>query len=154
MENFLYNLARRKCNFHVVFFDSHAKLCYPPAVSTENRPKFHLARSVIITHLRARLSTADTNVKLFTFYSLQDPAFRKYLHAHGTYFVMCHDGATSNSLAALDLDTENADATNVPSSEDERRCKIIFRHMIFTFIAHGYNVALVNGLEWLDTKVP
>ena len=153
MENFLHNLARRKCNFHIVFFDSNASLCIPPATSTENRPKYSLARSVIVAHLRARLPTAYTDVKLFNFNSLQDVAFKEYLRIHGTYFMMCHDGATANTLATLDLDTENAGATNTSSSEEETQCKIALRYMIFTFIAQGYNVALVNGLEWLDTKV-
>ena len=153
VENFLHNLARRKCNFHIVFFDAHANLCIPPAVSAENRPKYDLARSVIIAHLRANLKTSHTNVKLFTFPSLQDVAFRKYLRTYGTYFIMCHDGASTKTAPSLDLDTENAEAINIESSEKESLYITAFRHMIFDFIANGYNVALVNGLEWLDTKV-
>ncbi len=153
VENFLYNLARRKCNFHIVFFDSHANLCIPSHVSVNNRPKYGLARSVIIAHLRAHLPDGQASVKLFTFESLHDAAFMKYLRNNGTYFIMCHDGASTMSPPILDLETENADATNILSNDQERLCKVAFRQMIYTFIAHGYNVALVNGLEWLDTKV-
>lgn len=31
--------------------------------------------------------------------------------------------------------------------------KIVFRAMICDLINRGYNIALVNGLEWQDTKV-
>ena len=72
---------------------------------------------------------------------------------HGTYFIMCHDGAISDSSAILDVETENAEATNTQSSKEEILRKTKLRNMIFAFIAQGYNAALVNGLEWLDTKV-
>ena len=153
VENFLYNLVRRKCNFHVVFFDSNAELSIPPATSIENRPKYDLARSVIIAHLRAHLPTACPNTGLYSFKSIRDAAFKTYLQVHGTYFIMCHDGAIFDSSTALDIETENADAKNFQSNEEEILRKTKLRSMIFTFIAQGYNAALVNGLEWLDTKV-
>ena len=67
---------------------------------------------------------------------------------------MCHDGAVPDSLASVDTGSENADATNDWSDDEEVLRKTKLRTMIFEFIAQGYNVALVNGLEWLDTKVP
>ena len=37
--------------------------------------------------------------------------------------------------------------------EEELSRKTLFRTMICFLINHGYNVALINGLEWQDTKV-
>ena len=108
----------------------------------------------MIAHLRAHLPSSHPNTMVFSFESPYDAAFKKYLQTHGTYFMMCHDGAIPNALATLDLETENAEATNIQSNKQEMLRKTKLRTMIFAFTTQGYNVALVNGLEWLDTKVP
>jgi hypothetical protein len=71
---------------------------------------------------------------------------------------MCHDGALPGtfrkrsmlSQQQLDeLDEEEEDE----EKENELRAKVAFRLLIWWFLDRGYNAALVNGLEWRDTKV-
>ncbi len=66
---------------------------------------------------------------------------------------MCHDGAGREALVSLDIENDNVDATNAPSNDVEIARKTKLRTMIFDFLAQGYNAALVNGLDWVDTKV-
>jgi hypothetical protein len=56
--------------------------------------------------------------------------FSEYLASQSVYFVMCHDGSTQS-----------------------KEQKSSFRWMIHWFIIQGYNAALINSLEFLDTKV-
>lgn len=109
---------------------------------------------MIFAHLHAHLPTACPDTKIFSFKSIQDAAFKTYLEAQNPYFIMCHDGAVQKPIACLDVENDNADATNSPGSDEETSHKTSLRTMIFDFIAQGYNAALVNGLEWVDTKVP
>ena len=66
---------------------------------------------------------------------------------------MAHDGAnpvlSSKDSAIQGLSDEGKD--NVEKQELSRRRA--FRTMICFLITQGYNVALINGLEWQDTKV-
>lgn len=66
---------------------------------------------------------------------------------------MAHDGAnavpTSKDYAIQNLSKE--DRATVETQEHSR--KLGFRAMICYLITQGYNVALINGLEWQDTKV-
>ena len=66
---------------------------------------------------------------------------------------MCHDGA--NPLP-LSTDTLSPGATEQEQAEieaHETSRRIVFRRMICWLIHESYNVALINGLEWADTKV-
>ena len=79
--------------------------------------------------------------------------FLDYLKASGVYFLMCHDGA---SIAVSPHNPSIQTAPDAkPSEKDllETRRRVIFRVMIYALIGQGYNVALINGLEWADTKV-
>lgn len=145
---------RRKCNFDVVFFESNADLCVPPTTCPKNKSKYHLARRVIFAHLYAHLPTASPDTKVFSFESIQDAAFKAYLKSQNPYFIMCHDGAAHETLVSLDIGSDNANAMNSSSNEEEMARKTRLRTMIFDFLAQGYNAALVNGLDWVDTKVP
>lgn len=86
------------------------------------------------------------------FESIRDPEFEHYLNASGVYFMLCHDGA--NSANASDgyppLDGDMVSRLRVEAEELVR--KVMFRGMILSLIKRGYNVALINGLEWMDTK--
>ncbi|KAH0076431.1 P-loop containing nucleoside triphosphate hydrolase protein, partial [Aureobasidium melanogenum] len=68
---------------------------------------------------------------------LHDQAFDDYLRNSAVYFLMCHDGARSYT-------TQDRD---VPDP------RIQLRSMIVHFILSGYNVALINGSEFVDTKI-
>jgi hypothetical protein len=93
----------------------------------------------------------------------------RYLKESGTYFVMCHDGAISDTpdskiplmlgikhdLLAHDgrqmltRTTDNATISSCP----ERLRKVNLRAMISWFISMMYNVALINELQCTDSKV-
>lgn len=128
VENYLHNLERRKCNFHIAFFDTHKKLCIPNKVAQNDAAKYLLARTAIFRHLQAHMQ--NSTERLRTFDSIDCDEFKQYLNETGMYFVMCHDGA-----------------------QHKRGIISSLRTKIITFISRGYNVALVNGLEWRDTKV-
>lgn len=153
VEYFLQGLAQRKCNFHVVFFDSHKDLCLPRGVLAIDRPKYLLARAVIQRHLSVNLRTSHPTLEIHSFASEQDAAFREYLKSTGVYFVMCHDGANPVSLST---DPSLIGATEEEQAEidaQETSRKVAFRAMICWLMNESYNVALLNGLEWADTKV-
>ena len=144
---------QRKCNFHIVFFDSHKDLCLPRRVLAVDRPKYLLARAIIRRHLSVNLRDLHPTLEIHSFASEKDTAFREYLKATGVYFVMCHDGANPIPLSTdLSLPGANAEEQAEVDAQETSR-KIAFRTMICWLINESYNVALINGLEWADTKV-
>ncbi|KAF2437131.1 P-loop containing nucleoside triphosphate hydrolase protein [Tothia fuscella] len=126
----LRKLIARKCNFHIVFFDNHEQFCIPKGTAPENRPKFLLARAVILRHLQKNLAAIQPNILIKTFTAITCQPFVDYLSSESVYFVMCSDGAQQTS-----------------------KQKSMFRTMINWFVRSGYNAALINSLEFLDTKV-
>ena len=152
MERFLSGLIQRHCNFHVVFFDVHRELCIPPGIAGSNRPKYLLARSVIRRHLKINLGLAHPSIRIETFLSPQDMNFHRYLEATGVYFVMCHDGAHVHQTPINATSVEENKEDPTPDRQEIFR-KARFRYFMLKLIARGYNVALINGLEFIDTKV-
>ena len=152
VEHFLQALLQRKCVFHIVFFEVHKELCIPRATPSVSRSKYLLARAIIIRHLEVRLHLSHPTVKIYTFSSALDPLFQRYLNASGAYFIMTHDGANP-SPADKDprLKGQKLDVESIQSEELRRR--VMFRTTIFAAIDRGYNIALIDGLEWMDTKV-
>lgn len=153
MEYFLQGLIQRKCNLHVVFFDNHKDFCLPRGVPAVNRPKYLLARAAIQRHLSVNLRESHPTIEVHSFASERDTEFREYLKSTGVYFVMCHDGANPVPLSTevpLPGANENEQA-EIEAQETSR--KLAFRTMVCWLINEGYNVALINGLEWADTKV-
>ncbi|KAH8695246.1 hypothetical protein BGW36DRAFT_429127 [Talaromyces proteolyticus] len=138
VEKFLHKLYRRKCNFHVVFFENQATVCIPDGCPRERRLRYLCARKLIMEHLRQNLMTVpipDGNtVKVHVFESYHASDFQSYLTTVGAYFIMSHDGAG-------------------PQSAENSTVKVVLRQMINWFIWKGYNVALVNNLQCRDTKV-
>ncbi|KAL8857898.1 MAG: hypothetical protein Q9178_005517 [Gyalolechia marmorata] len=120
-----------------------------PSVS---RSKYLLARTIIIRHLEVQLQLSHPTVKIYTFSSALDPLFQRYLNASGAYFIMTHDGANPTP-ADQDprLKGQKLDVESIQSEELRRR--VMFRTTIFAAIDQGYNIALIDGLEWMDTKV-
>ena len=139
-----------------MFFDDHKDLCVPRGVTTLGRSKYLLARAAIHRHLSINLQGTHANLRVHSFTTEQDDSFREYLKTSGVYFVMCHDGANP-----LPLSTDTSDTLSLGATEEERAeieahetsRRIVFRRMICWLIHESYNVALINGLEWADTKV-
>jgi ATP-dependent RNA helicase DDX60 len=147
VEHFLHNLVKRKCNFHIVFFDCNRELCVPPDTDAENASKFYLARAAIIRHLQANVASAQHGREVHVFENYHSEPFKAYLAASGPYFLAMHDGAQPENRKGkhINMSTETRSKTNQQS--------ILLRAMILSFISRGYNIALLNGLEWRDTKV-
>lgn len=108
----------------------------------ENQRKYDLARSVVIRHLTCNLPKAHEEVAVRLFSSYDDIDFKNYLQVHFPYFLMCHDAVSPKK----DNLQEGADCG--PSAQS-----LALRQMILFFIGEGLNVALINGLEWKDTKI-
>ena len=118
-----------------------------------NRPKYVLARAVIRRHLSVNLRNSHPALEIHSFASEQDTAFGEYLKATGVYFVMCHDGANPAALSTNMSSPEANEEEQAEINAQETSRKVAFRMMICWLINQSYNVALINGLEWADTKV-
>ena len=136
-----------------MFFEDHESLCVPPKAAGHLTSKFLLARAAVKRHLEANVADSTLpSIELHTFKSTSDEAFARYLWTTGVYFVMCHDGAFNNSTQApSSSDNRISDSTQNDGSETARKAR--FRGMILLLLSWGYNIALINGLEWHDTKV-
>ena len=153
VEHLVQGLVQRKCNLQIVFFDEHESLCVPRNTSKSNAPKYLLARAAIIRHLGTNLQAAHPSIELHVFDSVKSQKFVDFLKALGVYFVMCHDGANVIPLAEdPDIQNQPADMINAIEQQEVSR-RSLLRTMICFLINQGYNVALINGLEWQDTKV-
>ena len=170
VEKLLSQLKQRKCVFHIVFFSDHAQICIPPNVDKRLWPKYRLAREAILQHLVQNLPATVPSIQIHLFDSYRSGSFEQYLHAVGAYFLMCHDGTAPvlgrvQSFAEL---FEDSDATlldehhlELPHQEEYSNSapsgnwsmKIILRSMMCWFIAHGYNISILNSLECRDSKV-
>lgn len=146
VEHFLHQLVKRKCNFHVVFFEGSRGLCLPSTVREKDAGKYYLARAVIMRHLEVNLRKSHPVIQVKRFATLESEEFQKYLQATSPYFVMMHDGAQAIDRRSKFISQDAGDAQ--PGAN-----RVQLRKGILWFIVKGYNVALVNGLEWRDTKV-
>jgi hypothetical protein len=156
VESFLRGLVVRRCNFHVAFFEQNQGLCVPQWATGRNREKYLLARAAVIRHLRVNLQSAHPGIEIHVFPSLRSPDFARYLETTDLYFVMCHDGASPTTLRKRNILSKQLDSLedeDHAEMEAALKMKTMFRLLIYWFLDQGYNVALVNGLEWRDTKV-
>ncbi|GLA84308.1 hypothetical protein AtubIFM56815_008520 [Aspergillus tubingensis] len=169
VERLLAQLRQRNCNFHIVFFAENSMASIPPHADESSLPKYRLAREAILQHLQQNAPKAfpSMQVRCFDTYNCSD--FEEYLTSEGVYFIMCHDGAFSSSSGhdrafgrALEdpekvLSDDSSDSgcdemsdNTLPSFWTNR---ITLRSMIHWFVAHGFNISLLNSLECRDTKV-
>lgn len=156
VERFLQGLVSRCCNFHIAFFDEHQDLCVPQNVSPEISEKYLLARAAIIRHLKVNLPEVLPEIEINAFASTSSDSFSEYLRATDIYFVLCHDGASFK-----DGQKQNALHKSLDALKDEdhklqerhQQYKVSFRTFIYSLMQRGYSTALVNGLEWQDTKI-
>ena len=95
----------------------------------------------------------EIEVNVFT--SVTSDAFAEYLAATDLYFVLIHDGAQPTILRKQTILNKKPDATEDDDNDDEEeeRTKIAFRQLMYWFMEQGIASALINGLEWQDTKV-
>ncbi|KAK0102274.1 hypothetical protein ONS95_005896 [Cadophora gregata] len=142
VERFLADLIKRHCQFHIAFFEENAQLCIPPGVPAENEARYLLARSVIKRHLTRHLPSECPNVVINTFPALESESFQEYLHSSPVHFVMAHDGSRRESKAEVTGNNRN-----------EKVAKGSLRTIIWWFNTHKLNVALINRIEFRDSKV-
>ena len=156
VEKFLQGLLSRCCNFHIAFFDENEDVCVPLGASSAIREKYLLARAAIIRHLQINLPDVVPGIEINVFSSVESDAFADYLRSTDIYFVLCNDGASFSDIQKRmilqkDLDTLQGEERN--QEERTQSYKIFFRSLINHYMQKGYSVALINGLEWKDTKV-
>lgn len=71
--------------------------------------------------------------------------FRQYLESAGIYFIMSHDGSEPSSAFKDKKGTGLSSASQASARA--------FRSMISWLTLLGFNVALINEVEWRDSKV-
>jgi hypothetical protein len=156
VEKYLYGLVSRRCNFHIAFFDDEQDLCVPQTASLASSEKYLLARAAIIRHLQINLQNVHPDIEVHRFPSTSSDEFTEYLRTNDVYFVLCHDGALVQDLGKPALQQKDLDVLKEEESSQtarQKKYKSSFRTLIYDFMQRGYSTALVNGLEWQDTKV-
>jgi hypothetical protein len=132
----------------------NAELSLPPQLDVFRRSRYLLARAVIIRHLKLHLSKSCPDVAVHIFASLESDDFTEYLHTTPIHFVMSHDGSGRTSKAIAEVPE---DEDEVSSSTPERAAgvlvKTLLRGIIWYFNTHNLNVALINRIEFQDSKV-
>jgi hypothetical protein len=86
-------------------------------------------------HLPSAIPTVEVN----TFPGLESSEFKEYLRNTPIHFVMAHDGAHKK--------------TGEMTTKAEKCSKILLRAMIWYFNTNKLNVALINQIEFRDSKV-
>jgi len=117
----------------------NAELCIPPGSPAEHRSRYLLARAVIKRHLTVHLPSMLPSVIVNSFYSLESRKFKGYLHDSPIHFVMAHDGASKKP--------------NCTTTRSDKCSKILLRGVIWYFNTQKLNVALINQIEFRDSKV-
>jgi len=120
-------------------------------VSGTHRSRYLLARSIIKRHLAVHLPDSNLNLAVNVFPSLNSPEFQDYLRISPIHFVMTHDGS-QRSITSVPV-TKTLDTDENPVNDDDHWTKILLRGMIWAFNTHKLNVALINRIEFRDSKV-
>lgn len=169
VEKLLSDLLVRKCRFQIVCFDQNELLCIPTAAHSDDVPKYRLARAVIMHHFSVNLQ-CNSGIEFYRFDSLDGKEFRRFLDVSDAYFVMIHDGAVAGQLQfrgtnisqlETELDnivdifrkTEEPAGGNLEPPTRTATSRFRLRLMIAWFITNKYNVALINEVQLLDSKV-
>lgn len=153
VERFLENLTKRHCQYHIAFFEENAELCVPPERISSRRARYLLARSVIKRHLTLHLPTSCPGLAVHTFPSLDSAEFAEYLHQTPIHFVMTHDGTGRTAKSVSEVTGDGEAASSTPPLRHSRIVKSILRGMIWWFSSHNLNIALINRIEFQDSKV-
>ncbi|OKL57447.1 hypothetical protein UA08_07159 [Talaromyces atroroseus] len=174
VEKFLQKLQQRKCVFEIVFFDRNAPFCVP--VGSADDIRYLLAREAIIQHLITISSREQQEHKfdVHVFKTFHSESFKEHLLQSGAYLFMCHEGDAIDKEQGNGGDTNDDDKVlsdkgsdnfqentdndiTVANEYDTQSLKLSsmfgLRLMICWFVTHGCNIALINNLEFRDTKV-
>lgn len=171
VEKLLNDLILRKCRFHILCFQQNEFLCVPAAADSDDAPKYRLARAVIMRHLLSNVP-GDCGIKFHSFESFNEKEFGDFLEASDAYFVMIHDGAVAGHLKSkgskgtTDSEIEGGLdnipgifrkakeplGTNTKAPARTITNKFWLRVMISWFLTNRYNVALINEMQFLDSK--
>lgn len=127
---------------HLTKFVENAELCIPRGLRATRRSRYLLARSVIKRHLTIHLPSAQPDIQVNTFPSLESKAFKEYLHTSPIHFVAVHDGAG-----------KPGQDSNKHTITSDVLAKTLLRGMIWYFNTHKLNVAIINRIEFRDSKV-
>lgn len=177
VEQFLQKLQQRKCVFEIVFFAQNATTCIPAGVDSDLHDRYLLAREAIVEHLTSVALKSQNSLRVKRFQSIESESFEEYLVNSGVYLFMCHDGAYADeqqkslpdsrddddddTSSDSDSDSESENDNDEESDQDhesehgslEMKTKTHFRQIIHWLSSRGHNVALINSLEFRDTKV-
>jgi ATP-dependent RNA helicase DDX60 len=129
----------------------NSEICMPPGTPGTHRSRYLLARSIIKRHLAVHLPDAHPNLHVNVFSSLKCAEFQEYLRLCPIHFVMAHDGSPksiTSTPAGDPLDTDTP-----PADDDEKWTKTLLRGIIRRFNVRRLNVALINRIEFRDSKV-
>jgi hypothetical protein len=129
----------------------NAELCIPPRTPSTHRARYLLTRSIIKRHLAVHLPHSHPNFAVNVFPSLKSPEFQEYLRLTPIHFVMTHDGSQRSITCAPEANPLDAEIQSV--DDENHRTKILLRGMIWSFNIHKLNVALINRIEFRDSKV-
>ncbi|KAF8241270.1 P-loop containing nucleoside triphosphate hydrolase protein [Wilcoxina mikolae CBS 423.85] len=149
-EQFLENLRRRNCVFDVVFFEQHRNICMP-AWNPDGSWKYSFAREVIIRHFESL--SRDGKRFAWKFDTVVDKAFENWLFHRQPLFIMAHDGEDILAQQGDDDPEESEDEYEDEDSITVKEWEV--KAMIYRFmhIGKGYNVALINSVEFEDSKI-
>lgn len=115
---------------------------YPPRLENRELParaatqdihqcKYRLAREVIYQHLKIQVQARFPDLLVRRFTSVAAREFKEYVQTYSVYFVMCHNGVLQGKEELLDETLL----------------------MICNMMALGLDVAVMNEIEWRDSKV-
>ncbi|EAW09285.1 putative DEAD/DEAH box helicase [Aspergillus clavatus NRRL 1] len=131
VERFLAKLLATKCRFHIVFFDENRELPACAATQDIHQCKYRLAREVIYQHLKIQVQARFPDLLVRRFTSVAAREFKEYVQTYSVYFVMCHNGVLQGKEELLDETLL----------------------MICNMMALGLDVAVMNEIEWRDSKI-
>ena len=146
VEQILQNLFKRGCQFDIVFFHEHESNCVPSG--SRHSPRYLLVRKIIIRHLRAN----STKINVFRFRSIHDTMFHEYLESSSSLFAVCADGSTYRTNRAESLSLESHASEESARTIDKGRSRRL-RGIIYQLLHLGLDIALLNGLDFQDSKV-
>ncbi|KAK0207916.1 hypothetical protein DFS33DRAFT_392484 [Desarmillaria ectypa] len=134
LENTLKSFISRKANAEVVFWRNNIHASTRPGQTSFVHSSRHLARQILLKHLQ-QLSSI---VPMHQFDGLQDGFWKKYEASRKPMFVLISD-----SVSNCDDPADSLHPGYVA-------CQ---RNLIFEILSFGLPVALLNGLEFRDSKI-
>ncbi|KAJ6489614.1 hypothetical protein C8R47DRAFT_1177216 [Mycena vitilis] len=130
LETTLLEFTNRHANFEIVFWQANYHSTINTGGSAFNVASRHLARALLFEHL------LKLEVAVHTFTGLEDPAWLRFENAKRPMFVLIHDGAVASVRGRL---------------QNERA--LLQRLFLYQLLNGGMAVALLNGVEFRDSKI-